>query len=71
MLYSVDRIEGEFVHLQGEDHQKITLKCGELLFAVNEGDVLSLENGVWRLDPDETNRRRAKVRSLLNSLLEE
>ena len=71
MLYSVDRIKGDIILLISDDHRKITLNRADCSFIIKEGDILREENGRWQLDLDETDRRRAKVRSLLDSLLEE
>ncbi len=71
MHYSVERIDGDIILLIGDDHRKITLNRADFSVILKEGDILLEESGRWQLDSDETDRRRAEVRSLLDSLLEE
>ena len=69
MFYSVDRIENSLVVLIGDNGEKKHIERPLFSFTVKEGDMLRFKDGSWTIDCEETERRRAEARSLLDSLL--
>jgi len=70
MQYIIDRIEQEIVICESESGSKVKLSARELPKEAREGDVISNVNGVFRIDGEETKRRRQKMREKLNRLIE-
>ncbi len=61
MYYTVDRLEGELAVLETEGKHTVTLPLSELPEGVKERDVLTQEDGAWRVAPDEAERRRQAI----------
>ncbi|MFT4006880.1 MAG: DUF3006 domain-containing protein [Lacrimispora sp.] len=70
MQYTVDRIEEGIAVCEDENGEQIKLCASQLPEGVTEGDILSQEPGGWRLDLEETSRRRQKMREKLKRLTE-
>lgn len=63
----VDRFEGEYaVVFLGEEEYQIDIPRRFLPPETMEGDVLRLQ---WSIDPEETKRRRRRVKRLIDELL--
>lgn len=68
MLYSVDRIEGDVAVLVDEDGNSRDVPRAALPSGIRAGDMLREQNGMFVLDADAANARRARVLQLQNSL---
>ena len=67
--YIVDRFEGDFAVLEKEIGETVDV-CKELLPYAKEGDVLIFENGVYRVDNEETQKRKAMIEEKFRKLFE-
>ena len=75
-LYVIDRLEGDHAVLVGDDGDTIRLARRELPAGAAEGEVLKvpldeedeLDWGSANLDRDETRRRRAEAKRVLEEL---
>ena len=67
--YIVDRFQEDFVVLERETGGCIDIKR-ELLPHVQRGDVLTEENGVFRIDEQETLERKTRIYEKMNKLFE-
>ena len=67
--YIVDRFQEDFVVLERETGGSIDIKR-ELLPHVKRGDVLTEENGVFRIDEQETLERKTRIYEKMNKLFE-
>lgn len=70
-FWSIDRLEGSFAVCEGDDRRQKEIPLADLPEGVNEGDILCLVDGEYRIDREETQRRREENRRLLESLLGE
>ncbi|MFT4106694.1 MAG: DUF3006 domain-containing protein [Lacrimispora sp.] len=70
MEYIIDRIGPEIAVCEDEEGTMIKLIATELPLGAREGDVLTWEPGGWRLNREETQRRRESVKRKLESLIE-
>lgn len=66
--YSVDRIEGEYAVLVGDDGPDWPVLLAELPAGVKAGSILRLEAGVYSLDATEEQLRRRQILSLQDKL---
>lgn len=67
--YIVDRFEEDFIVLEKETGGSIDIKR-ELLPHVQRGDVLTEENGVFRIDEHKTLERKKRISEKMNKLFE-
>ncbi len=67
---TIDRFEEDKAVLECENGDMITLDRSVLPKNVNEGDVLHFEEGSYFLDAEETEKRRQRIKSLMDSLFE-
>lgn len=67
----IDRIEGDFAVCERADRTMTEIPLAELPGDVREGDCLRESDGGYIVDMEETRRRRAKSRAMLDSLWEE
>ena len=65
----IDRIEGEFAVCETEDGEKRDLPASLLADGAREGDVLDERDGGYRINFEETERRRAGNAGRLSRLL--
>lgn len=70
MQYTIDRIEEGVAVCEDENGEQIKLLASQLPEGAGEGDILFKESGEWRLDLEETGRRRQKMREKLRRLTE-
>lgn len=68
MKYSVDRIEEGIAVCEDENGGRMTVKVEELPFDVKEGDIISEQDGVLELLPDETQEKKKRMASLQRSI---
>ncbi len=67
---SIDRIEGDYAVCVGDDLRGESILLSLLPKGVCEGDVIVREGEGYRLDAEETKRRRAKNADLQRELFE-
>ncbi len=68
--FILDRIEGDKAVLECENGKFVTLDIKSLPKKISEGDVLYFEEGSYFLDESETERRKEKIKGLMDSLFE-
>lgn len=64
----IDRFEGEFAVCEGEGKRMENVPRGLLPAEAKEGDCMVEEDGVWRIDADETSSRKARIEAMAKSL---
>ena len=64
MWYAVDRFEGEWAVLQDDEGQSHPVERSRLPQDIRQGDVLRQTDKGFVPDPEETARRRERVRRL-------
>lgn len=67
-VYSVDRIEGDYAVLVGEDKSNVTVSLDRLPAGIKEGNVLRFEGGAYSLDSAEEQQRRSRILALQEKL---
>ena len=68
--FTVDRIENDKAVLECENGECETLEVKSLPKNIKEGDVLCFEENSYFLDKEETEKRRRKIKSLMDSLFD-
>ena len=68
--FTVDRIEEDKAVLESENGECVTLEVKSLPKNIKEGDVLCFEENSYFLDKEETEKRRQKIKSLMDSLFD-
>lgn len=68
--FTVDRIENDKAVLECENDECVTLEVKSLPKNIKEGDVLCFEENSYFLDKEETEKRRQKIKSLMDSLFD-
>lgn len=68
--FTVDRIEDDKAVLECENGDCVTLELKSLPKNIKEGDVLCFEENSYFLDKEETEKRRQKIKSLMDSLFD-
>ncbi|MGN0490452.1 DUF3006 domain-containing protein [Ruminococcus sp.] len=68
--FTVDRIEEDKAVLECENGDCVTLEVKSLPKNIKEGDVLCFEENSYFLDKDETEKRKQKIKSLMDSLFD-
>lgn len=71
MKYIIDRFEGDLAVCEAEDRKTIDIERSKLPENADVGDVIILENGHFRVDKQETNKRRKEIEDLMNELFED
>lgn len=66
----VDRIENGIAVCETEGQEMVSLPLEQCSGPVNEGDVLVESGGVYRADPEQTEKLREEVRHLSKKLFE-
>lgn len=64
MIYIIDRFEGSLAILQDEQAHNHIVNRDVLPVDAIQGDVVKLKDGKFFRDPEETARRRTKMRSM-------
>lgn len=70
-FWVVDHLEEDYAVCESEDRKMTDIPLEKLPHGVKEGDVIRLVDGIYRIDLEETQRRREENRKLLESLLDE
>lgn len=68
--FTVDRIEEDKAVLECENGDCVTLELKSLPKNIKEGNVLCFEENSYFLDKEETEKRRQKIKSLMDSLFD-
>lgn len=68
--FTVDRIEEDKAVLECENGECVTLEVKSLPKNIKEGEVLCFEENSYFLDKEETEKRRQKIKSLMDSLFD-
>lgn len=69
--YIIDRFEGEIAVYETEDKKTIDIERNELPKNADVGDVIIFEKGKFRVDREETSKRRKEIEALTNELFED
>ena len=69
MYYSIDRFEDDIAVLQDDGGNSRDVPRSLLPGGSKQGDILIFEDGGWLHDPDETARRKERVKRLQERLL--
>ena len=67
-MLTIDRIVSGIAVCEDADGRMIELPVGTLPKGVREGDLLRLDNGVYTVDTEATEERRARLYRLQQSL---
>lgn len=68
MRYIIDRWEGDYGILENEQGEMEQILRKNLPPQAREGDVLSWDGGVYRIEEEETRVRRARVEEKMKRL---
>ncbi len=68
--FIVDRFEEDKVVLECENGDVVTLEKSSLPKNIKEGDVLNFEANSCYLNQEETEKRKQKIKTLMESLFE-
>ena len=68
--FTLDRIEEDKAVLECENGECVTLEVKSLPKNIKEGDVLCFEENSYFLDKEETEKRRQKIKSLMDSIFD-
>jgi hypothetical protein len=71
MKYIIDRFEGDLAVCEAEDGKLVDIEKSKLPKNAEVGDVLVLENGKFRVDKKETEKRRKEIEDLMNELFDD
>jgi Protein of unknown function (DUF3006) len=71
MKYIIDRFEGDLAVCEAEDGKMVDIEKSKLPKNAEIGDVIILENGYFRIDKEETDKRRKEIEDLMNELFED
>lgn len=69
--YIVDRIEGDYVILEGEQGNLFNVKKRNMIANVKEGDILYKKDNIYFIDDEATKRRKEEIDNLMKGLWEE
>lgn len=69
--YIVDRIEGDYVILEGEQGNLFNVKKSDMIANVKEGDILYKKDNIYFIDDEATKRRKEEIDNLMKGLWEE
>lgn len=64
----IDRFEVNIVVIELENRERIELPRELIPIEAREGDVVYEENGVYRIDPEETKKNKEDITKLMDSL---
>ena len=69
--YIVDRMEGDYVILEGEKGNLFNVKKSDMIANVKEGDILYKKDNIYFIDDEATKRRKEEIDNLMKGLWEE
>ena len=68
MQYIIDRWEGDYAILETDGGEMIDVPRGQIPPDAREGDVLSCQGGLYRVEEEETRARRARIEEKMRRL---
>ena len=68
---SVDRIEGKLAICEDDCRKRMEVNLSEIAGSPKEGDIIVQQNGIWMIDQEETQNRRARILELQKKLFSE
>ena len=71
MKVIVDRFEGSYAVCEDEEQKMINIEIDKLPQGIKEGDVLIIEGDNIKVDKEETEIRRERIRRLMEDLWED
>jgi hypothetical protein len=71
MKYIIDRFEGDLAVCEAEDGRMVDIEKSKLPKNAEVGDILVLENGKFRVDKKETEKRRKEIEDLMNEVFDD
>ncbi|HVJ48731.1 DUF3006 domain-containing protein [Desulfitobacterium sp.] len=66
----IDRFEGNIVVIELENREKLDIERKLLPLEAHEGDVIYKENGIYRIDREETKKNKEEIDKLMENLWE-
>ena len=69
--YIVDRIEGNYVILEGKEGNIFNVRKSDIVGDVKEGDILYIKNNIYYIDEKATKLRKGEIDNLMKGLWEE
>lgn len=70
MKLIIDRFERDYAVCEKEDRTMVNIERSKIPPEAREGDVLKNENNTYVIDYEEINKRKEKIRKLMNDLFE-
>jgi hypothetical protein len=71
MKYIIDRFEDDLAVCEDENGKMVDIEKSKLPKNAEVGDVIILENGHFRVDKEETDKRRKEIEELMNEVWED
>lgn len=71
MKIIIDRIEDNLIIGERDDKEMVKININQINGEYKEGDVITLVEGKFKVDKDETNNLRKEVKNLMSDLFEE
>lgn len=68
MKVTIDRFEGDFAVCEKEDRTIMDIPVKDIPEGAVEGDVLVIEEGSITIDREETEKRKERIKGLMDSL---
>ncbi|QIZ69145.1 DUF3006 domain-containing protein [Geobacillus subterraneus] len=70
MKYTIDRFEGKWAVCEGENGKMVNIEKSKLPKSARAGDVIVQENGQFRVNKKETEKRRKEIEELMSEIFE-
>lgn len=68
-LFTLDRYEGNYAVCENRTNGKMyDIPAFKVDSSVKEGEIIKLENGIYKLDFEETQRQRENIKNLINKV---
>ena len=68
MRVAIDRFEGNYAVCEKEDRTMMNIERSKLPSGAREGDILDITDGIIKMDAEETARRMAEAKKLMDDL---
>lgn len=69
-MYIIDRFEGDYAVLEGEDQLMVRVEKSKLPSFAKEGDCIYGDEDGYAIDPEATRKRKERIRKLMSNLFE-
>lgn len=66
----VDRIEGDYAVCECSDGTMVDIKMTQIHDKIKDGDVIYLTSGFYRIDKDETEKRKQDIERITREMWE-